>query len=310
MAEPWTPAETERLIQQFKSVGREELLQLSPARSYSGIKVKALNLGLLSRPTESELRQRVDAGESLRHIGRAFDLDGKTIERYCRTYGIVLLSQPEATSRANRNDLPPTLFTSPLNPAASWVLGIIASDGNISAEERLRVVSTDLDIVQQCADITACGSVYNGSRGQHVWSYTATGLAKRLDTFGIHPAKSFTLGFPSLDTLDFPAFARGLWDGDGYWRIDKRGDLAGGFGCSSQAFIETFWDHLKPVAESRARVYKHPTKEHWVIRIDKRRAERLVRWLYPSPNVPACARKRAVVSPFLSTNCGGTSGCG
>lgn len=235
-------------------------------------------------------------------------MDGKTVHRYCREYGIDLLSQPEATSRANRNDLPPGLFSPPLDADTSWVLGIVASDGNISAEDRLRVASVDLDILEQCQRITGAGSIYPEARNRHTWSYTAVGLAERLDRFGVHPAKSFTLGFPSLCDLDFPSYVRGLWDGDGYWRIDKRGALAAGFGCSSQPFIETLWKHLQPVVESKAQVYKHPSKEHWVIRLDKRRAERLAHWMYPSLGVPACVRKREIVRSFLDPNCGSTSG--
>ena len=59
-------------------------------------------------------------------MGRAFDLDGKTIHRYCRKYGIELLSQPKATSFANSRDLPKRLFRPPLSPDQSWLLGIIA----------------------------------------------------------------------------------------------------------------------------------------------------------------------------------------
>lgn len=310
MAEPWTETETERLIDRFGSVGREELLRLFPARSYRGIRQKAFNLGLLQPPAEAELRKRIAAGESLRQIGRALDLDGKTVHRYCRVYGIELLSQPEATSRANRNDLPSGLFVPPLDAEMSWVLGIVASDGNISPDGRLRVASVDTDILEQCQRITGVGSIYPESRNRSTWSYTAGGLAERLDVFGIHPAKSFTLEFPAVELVSLPAFARGLWDGDGYWRTGGRGQLAGGFGCSSLPFIEALWSYLRPVVQSTAKVYKHPTKQHWVIRLDRRRAERLARWMYPSLDVPACARKREIVRPFLSPNCVSTSNLG
>lgn len=299
MAEPWTPDETARLTDVFGTVGREELDALFPARSYRSLRARAFRLGLVTTPTESTLRARIEQGESLRQIGGALDLDPTTVRRLCTRYGIPVRSQPDATSLANRNHLPLDLFRARLDPATSWVLGMIASDGNISREGRLRVVSTDLDIVRQCQSVTGCGSVYDGSRGQHVWSYTAGGLAERLDRFGIHPAKSFTVRFPDVSDVDLPAFARGLWDGDGYWRIDRRGALAAGFGSSSQRFIETFWSHLQPVVESRARVYKHPTKEHWVIRVDRRRAERLARWMYPANGGPCCGRKRTLVAAHL-----------
>ena len=310
MAESWSKSELERLADRFESVGREELEELFPAHSYRSIQAQALRLGVLRLPTETGLCARVEAGESLRQIGRALRLDTSTIREHCRRYGIPVSSQREATSRANRNVAPPALFRSPLDPAQSWVLGVVASDGNISRGGRLRVVSADADIVHQCKALTARGSVYRNGRGLHTWSYTAAELIERLDALGVPPAKSFTLRFPDARAVDLPAFARGLWDGDGYWRVDKRGALACGFGCSSLAFIEAFWAHLQQVVRSRARVYKHSAKEHWVVRLDKKRAERLGRWLYPTADVPCCARKRAVVLPFLGPNCGSSTGCG
>lgn len=303
MAEPWTHSEEQVLSQHFGTVEREELLRLLPLRTYPAIKLKARHMGLLHVPTEAELRHCVKAGQSLRQMGRAFDLDGKTIHRYCRQYGIVLTKQPEATSRANRNTLPPSLFLPPLDSEQSWLLGIIATDGNISYENRLRVSSVDEDIVAHCARIARCGSIYvdrkvaSRARAQFTWSYTAHGTRTRLDHFGVTPDKTFTLCFPDPEDLHLPSFVRGLWDGDGYWRVTKQAALAGGFGCSSQPFIETLWEHLKTIAQSRAKVYKHPSKEHWVIRVDRQRALRLAAWMYQPPCDAYCERKREIAAP-------------
>ncbi len=104
-----------------------------------------------------------------------------------------------------------------------------------------------------------------------------------------------------------PAYVRGLWDGDGYWRRTDTGHLAAGFGSSSLAFIEALWEHLRPVVRSDARVYRHPSKQHWVIRIDRTRAKRLAAWLYSAPGEPCCARKHAIVSAYLIDERGGAA---
>ena len=303
MAEPWALEDEHALRTNFGVAGREERSGLLPTHSYRAIKEKAIALGVFKLPTEASLRSRVAAGHSLRQIGREFDVDGKTVHRYCRLYGIALRSQREATSHANRNEIAATFLQVPLSPASSWLLGIIATDGNVSDGGRLRVTSVDEDIVRNCHDIAGCGTVRSdrkNGRPMFVWSYTAVGLLDRLARLGVEPRKTFNLAFPDPTTLHLASFVRGCWDGDGYWRLGPAGDLAGGFGSSSHAFIEAMWEHLKPVAQSTARVYKHPSKEHWVIRVDRARARRLARWVYAEPCEVFCRRKSEIVHSVLA----------
>jgi hypothetical protein len=296
----WTEAEEQVLKTNFGSVARKELLRLLPGRTYRGIKQKALNLGLLKRPSEEELRAQVRAGRSLRQMGERFNLDGKTIHRYCRKYEITLRSQPEATSLANRTKIPDALFAPPLKPAQSWVLGIVATDGSISDGGRLRVISVERGVLEQCRSATGVGTIRARSatdwteQQQFVWDYTSQELRSRLASFGVEPRKTFALRFPDVSDVHLPSFARGLWDGDGYWNRNNDGVLSGGFGSSSREFIGALWERLKPIVESEARVYKHPSKEHWVIRVDRGRARRLARWMYQEPCNVCCERKREV----------------
>lgn len=312
MAESWTVEDEDTLSTLFGVSGREELHRLFPARSYRSVKEKAIALGLLRLPSEDELRERVSAGHSLRQMGREFNLDGKTIHRYCRQHGIELRSQRDATSQANRNGIDPTFLQRPLSPAASWLLGIIATDGNVSDGGRLRVNSVDEDIVRQCYEVAGCGTVCADQKAAgrpiFVWSYTAIGLIEHLAVLGIEPRKTFTLAFPDPDTLHLPSFARGCWDGDGYWRRGPDGALEAGFGSSSLGFIEAFWEHLRPVTERSAQVYKHPTEEHWVIRVSRMRARRLAAWMYAEPCDVYCGRKYEIIRPDLETVQLGKSG--
>ena len=80
----WSTEEEALLRSHYGKTGREELLQLLPLRNYRSIKLKVIKLDLLEYPTEQELRELVQGGFSLRAIGAKYDLDCKTIHRYCR----------------------------------------------------------------------------------------------------------------------------------------------------------------------------------------------------------------------------------
>ena len=306
----WTPEEKQLLRCNFGKVGREEMLRLLPGRTYRGIKQAAVSEGLQRLPEKRDLRELVAAGLSLRRIGRLYDLDGKTIHRYCQQYGVELRSQGEATSLANRNELPEGLFAGPLDPQMSWVLGIIATDGNISDAGRLRVVSVDQDIPAQCLEVCGVGSVYKQTsdrdniQTQYTWSYTCRTLSSRLARLGVVPRKTWTLGLPRQEQVHLPSYVRGLWDGDGHWRVDKHGVFRCGFGSASRSFVEGLWQLLKPVVRSGAKVYKHPSKEYWVIRLDKQRARRLAEWIYQEPCGAYCKRKRDIVCLARSMSMG------
>lgn len=296
----WTTEEEALLRSHYGKIGREELLQLLPLRNYRSIKLKVIKLGLLEYPTEQELRELVQRGFSLRAIGAKYDLDNKTIHRYCRMYGVKLLSQPEAAARLHRNELPDYLFKTPLTPKMSWLVGIITTDGNINERDQVRVISVDKDIPDQCREVAGVGSVYGQNpstpnrQRYYVWTYAAQGLAVRLARFGIVPRKTYTITLHDMKDLHPPSYVRGLWDGDGHWRVDKSGYLRAGIGSASQVFIEALWDYLKPIVHSNAKFYKHPSKEHWIIRVDKRRARALAEWMYQDPCKVYCKRKRLI----------------
>ena len=296
----WTEDEESLLRTHFGKVGREELQKLLPHRTYRGIKQKAVNIGVLKTPTAEELRKLVQDGYSTRAIGAKYDLDGKTIHGYCRKFGIKLLSQPEAAARLHRNELPDHLFTPPLSPKMSWLVGIMTADGNINEREQIRLVSVDKDIPDQCLEVAGVGSVYGQNpstrnrQRYYVWTYSAEGLAVRLARFGIVPRKTHTITLQDMKDLHPPSYVRGLWDGDGHWRVDKSGYLRAGIGSASRDFIEALWEYLKPIVQSNAKFYKHPSKDHWIIRVDKRRARALVEWMYQDPCEVYCKRKRLI----------------
>ena len=94
------------------------------------------------------------------------------------------------------------------------------------------------DVTEQCLEVAGVGSVFGqkastrNRKPYYVWTYSAEGVAVRLARFGVVPRKTYTLKFPDLKDLHPPSYVRGLWNGDGHWRIDNRGVFRAGIGSA------------------------------------------------------------------------------
>lgn len=199
------------------------------------------------------------------------------------------------------------------SPSVAYVVGLIATDGNLSGDGRhLSVRSKDKDLletVNSCLGLDHKMYLDHGGYGSSynlLWSDRAFYLW--LVSIGLMPAKSLKLGALNVPDNVFPDFLRGVIDGDGTIRINKddwnafknpkyvyyRLDIT--IASASLPFLQ--WLHATTTRLLGTRGAIIPKKlipgrsQLWELRYAKKDALVLIRWIYYDPQVPALERKR------------------
>ena len=259
------------------------------------------------------LRQMVEDGMSIREIGRILGTASSAVHNACGSFGIRLKDRYEQFLAKNCRQIPDSLFSTPLNPTESWLLGLLMTDGCANEKEHfIKLSISDKDGAQLASQIIGFGNIreilpetreYSGEKIQgklSLWSYTACSiqLVGRLGALGLTPRKTKTLAFPNISDIALPDFIRGLWDGDGSWYKSDNALIAH-FGCASESFIHTLPAITSSITGSSAQVRSNHRKDFWQLSYGQKRAVTLARWLYYEPDLPCLERKRAIVQPFL-----------
>lgn len=103
------------------------------------------------------------------------------------------------------------------SPVLAYAVELIATDGNLSPNRKsTNVVSGDIDLLEvfkRC--IPRAGKI--GRHGPNTWHVTVSSVDfyRWLQSIGLTPAKSLTLGGIEVPDAIFIDLARGLMDGDG-----------------------------------------------------------------------------------------------
>jgi len=102
-------------------------------------------------------------------------------------------------------------------PTLAYAVGLIATDGNLSPDHKcVRLVSGDRDLLEVFkACIPRAGLI--GRHGPNVWHVTVSSVDfyRWLETIGLTPKKSLTLGGITVPDELIVDLVRGLMDGDG-----------------------------------------------------------------------------------------------
>lgn len=137
----------------------------------------------------------------------------------------------------------------------AYAIGLIASDGNLSADGRhIYFVSVDLALVENLKNALKIDTeIFKHHRGgekekkYYVLSFGDVKFCRFLNDIGIHPAKSKTIKEVAIPSAYFSGFLRGLFDGDGtfYTFWDKRWPNSFGYKISFASASKTFVLWLK-----------------------------------------------------------------
>jgi hypothetical protein len=206
-------------------------------------------------------------------------------------------------------------------PELAYVVGLIATDGNLSRDGRhLTLASSDrelLDTAKRCLNLRnrlgrsptpGGGVVYRlqwSDRTFHMW----------LQSIGLAPAKSLTRGPLDIPTNQFQHFLRGCIDGDGsiVTYVDRHHASRNPAYVYTRLFVSLvsaspgFLGWVRAMVRKLRSLTGHVTVRRalgrhdlWRLRYAKAESIALLRWLYPSQPLPCLARKRERARAFLT----------
>lgn len=198
-------------------------------------------------------------------------------------------------------------------PEVAYAVGLLATDGNLSPSGRhVSVSSAEQEVLEtflRCVDRRAkIGNVKGGygTRGLRV-QIGDVGLYRWLQSIGLTPRKSLTLGSINVPDDVLAHLLRGLLDGDGSiidGTYDGTGNARGRrYRTLLTRFNTASRDHAEWVRE-RIRARYGLSGGLWCedgmyqLTYAKRASLRLLPLLYPAPDVPCLERKREVWRKF------------
>jgi hypothetical protein len=196
-----------------------------------------------------------------------------------------------------RRYVPDTVLAAWPSPGLAYVIGIIASDGNLRREGNVvHLASVDQEIIKTYTSLLQIANVHihvhhTQHKDQYMVAFADPAYRAFLEARGLTPYKSTNIGPLDIPDGVFPDFARGCLDGDGCWSIEirpaSRSRLSGEFSSGSLAFLKWMRDTIYRLTGLLGGIsgihlrYRGP------------KAKRLGEWLYYQPNLPCLSRKRA-----------------
>lgn len=207
-------------------------------------------------------------------------------------------------------------FNATWTPELAWVVGIIATDGNLSPDGRhLTIVSKDrqlLEAVQRCLGTAAKIGRRAGafSHGEKIYCHLQIGWVRCyewLQSIGLTPRKSKTLGPIAVPDAYFWDFLRGCFDGDGscYSYYDPRWPRSYLFYwelCSaSPHFLRWIRARIAGLVGLRGAIA--PSHREEILKYAKREATVLFEKMYANRKAPCLFRKRDKVDQIMRTCC-------
>ena len=248
---------------------------------------------------------------TIQEVAMQFGCGATTVRRRFGAAGIAARRRgPDRERQAplHRRTSPIVTWSSEL----AWVVGLIATDGNLSRQGGLSITSKDrspLETVKACLGLTTPIGVCVNGRGQlySKLQWYDRSLYEWLTEIGLTPAKSLTLKPLAVPDEYFRDFLRGCIDGDGTVLVytdrqhvvkDPRyvyERLYVSLVSASRPFIDWITarvrTHLevKGAIQTRQAPGRHPL---YRMRFAKRDSIRILRWIYYSPDLPCLERKR------------------
>ncbi|CAN5702984.1 hypothetical protein BH11PAT2_BH11PAT2_05670 [soil metagenome] len=199
------------------------------------------------------------------------------------------------------------------SPNLAYVIGLIASDGNLSPDGRhISLTSKDYEIVSTAKSILGLKStIGRKSRGgsqdkkYYVLQFSNVRFYRFLLSIGLTPAKSRTIAKIDVPTIQFADFLRGCIDGDGsigaYSHPESSKPQIRLRLCSaSPAFLH--WVHItiKELYEIRGGFYYHDKRgKADILSFGSRDSLTLFGILYYTDQVPALSRKREIAQKYM-----------
>jgi AraC-like DNA-binding protein len=281
------------------------------ARSYVGENGQRGNVVLVKygRDAKELARLYVDERLTVEEVARRMGCSETTVRRRLRSHAL------DVRSRGPRRREP---GIDGWTRERAYAIGLLATDGNLSRDGRhLTVTSADPDllgVLRTCLALQA-NVRQVGSRGRcYRVQWSDRRFYEWVESIGLSPAKSRTLGTLTIPDEYFADFARGCIDGDGsiVVYVDRYHSAKDAryvyerlyvtLVSASRPFVDWFRARLLRFVAIRGSISERTSRSgrpYWVLRYARRESSRLLPWIYYAPSVLCLARKRARSEPFL-----------
>ncbi len=202
----------------------------------------------------------------------------------------------------------------------AYAVGLIATDGNISqSRQAVTLVSGDRDLLDTFKRIVPrAGRI--GSHGPNAWHVyvSSVDFCRWLESVGLSPRKSLTIGPIDVPDEQFFDLARGLLDGDGSitnmilnpggaakrypdYRYERINAI---FRSASRAHVEWIRSSMQRLLGVEAAILAEPqrrvTSRMYTLRYGKHATLKILGRLYADPSSPCLERKRRVWLAYMS----------
>lgn len=204
-------------------------------------------------------------------------------------------------------------FSSVESPLQAYILGLLASDGNVASKRRRISFSAKIDDCQLAEllrdevapahkveiQTTLRPHTIEGQLTMARVVFTSPQIWGDLASFGIVPQKSKILNWPEkLSTALYNSFLLGVYDGDGWLTVDKRKVnpyYIIGFTSASRSFLEKMAQVISEAAAIPLARVSLNGRSTLAIRYGGRYARIVSDWLHAE--LPGLARKRLPLRP-------------
>ena len=205
------------------------------------------------------------------------------------------------------------------SPAMAYAVGLIATDGNISqSRQAVTLVSGDRELLDMFKRIVPrAGRI--GTHGPNAWHVyvSSVDFCHWLESVGLSPRKSLTIGGIDVPDEHFFDLARGLLDGDGGisnmilnpggaakrypgYRYERINAI---FQSASRPHIEWIRSSMLRLLGVDAAILtepqRRPTSRMYTLRYGKHATLKILGRLYADPGSPCLERKRSIWVAYM-----------
>lgn len=190
----------------------------------------------------------------------------------------------------------------------AYLLGLIFSDGSL-AEKRVNFASNDKKLVELCKKLLKSKAPIYHYQKSFILISGNRNLYNSLRELGVIERKSWKeYGLPPIPESLMWHFLRGVFDGDGSFYIDDRGNgkwryLCASFSCGSRRFLREIKERLEKqdIKTHNIRFDRKPNnKGSWQLRISKKESvKKFANYLYENSKY-FLERKYKIVKTFYA----------
>jgi hypothetical protein len=153
-------------------------------------------------------------------------------------------------------------FEEPLTPSGAWVLGLLFGDGCVCQKKGVPIAVElvgDLDVCEKVTKVLGSDAQVKQLKGCYGVRFYSHRLASSLAAFGVHPAKTYSMEWPSVPEELLRHFVRGFWEADGCVTVGvsygKPRLVLSATSCS-EAFMKGLHEQVRRVSGSESKLFR------------------------------------------------------